>query len=132
MKKLLFVCIENARRSQMAEGFFNNFVRGHSLAASAGTRIATKVDEKAMEVMGEVEIDKTGQRPKALTQNMVKEADVIVTMGCGAEVCPVVPKRTEEWKIVDPAGKPVETFREVRDETSKRVEKIIESLERRG
>ena len=128
MKKVLFVCVENARRSQMAEAFFNKFAKGRAVAISAGAKPASKVDEKAVKVMKEIGIDITGQKPKALTMKMVEEADVVITMGCGADVCPVVPKRVEEWKIEDPAGKPIAKFREVRNEIKKRVEKLVETL----
>jgi arsenate reductase len=130
MKKVLFVCTENARRSQMAEALFNNLVKGQAVAISAGARPASKVDAKAVEVMKEIGIDITEQRPKALTMKMVEEADMVITMGCGADVCPVVPKRVEEWKIEDPAGKPIAKFREVRNEIRKRVEKLVDSKER--
>jgi len=128
VKKVLFVCVKNARRSQMAEAFLNKLARGEAVAVSAGDRPASKVDEKAVEVMKEIGIDITEQRPKALTMKMVEEADVVITMGCGADVCPVVPKRVEEWKIEDPAGKPIAKFREVRNEIRKRVEKLVETL----
>jgi len=128
MKKVLFVCVENARRSQMAEAFFNKFAKGRAVAVSAGAKPASKVDEKAVEVMKEIGIDITEQRPKALTMKMVEEADVVITMGCGADICPVVPKKVEEWKIEDPAGKPIAKFREVRNDIRKRVEKLVEAL----
>ena len=128
MKKVLFVCVENARRSQMAEAFLNKLAKGQAVAASAGAKPASKADEKAVEVMKEIGIDMTKQRPKALTMKMVEEADVVITMGCGADVCPVVPKRVEEWKIEDPAGKLIAKFREVRNEIRKRIEKLVETL----
>ena len=129
MKKVLFVCVENARRSQMAEAFLNKLAKGQAVAVSAGDRPASKVDAKAVEVMKEIGIDITKQRPKALTMKMVEKADVVITMGCGANVCPVVPKRVEEWKLEDPAGKPIAKFREVRNEIRKRVEKLVKALE---
>ena len=128
VKKVLFVCVENACRSQMAEALLNKLAKGWAVAVSAGDRPASEVDAKAVEVMKEIGIDITGQRPKSLTKRMVEEADVVITMGCGADVCPVVPKRVEEWKIEDPAGKPVAKFREVRDEIRKRVEELVETL----
>jgi len=128
MKKVLFVCVENARRSQMAEAFFNKLAKGKAVAISAGDKPAPKVDEKAAEVMKEIGIDITKQKPKSLTMKMVEEADVVITMGCGADVCPVIPKRVEEWKIEDPAGKPIAKFREVRNEIKKRVKKLVETL----
>ncbi len=128
MKKVLFVCVENARRSQMAEAFFNKLAKGKAVAFSAGDRPASKVDEKAVEVMKEIGIDITKQKPKALTAKMVEGADVVITMGCGADVCPIIPKRVEEWKIEDPAGKPIAKFREARSEIKKKVEKLVETL----
>ena len=128
MKKVLFVCVENARRSQMAEAFFNKLAKGQAVAVSAGDRPASNVDAKAVEVMKEIGIDITEQKPKALTMKMVEESDMVITMGCGADVCPVVPKRVEEWKIEDPAGKPIAKFREVRNEIRRRVEKLIKTL----
>lgn len=129
MKKVLFVCVENARRSQMAEAFFNKLAEGRAVAVSAGDRPASEVDSKAVKVMKEIGIDISGQRPKSLTMKMVEEADVVITMGCGADVCPVIPKRVEEWKIEDPAGRPIAKFREVREAIRKRVEKLIKVLE---
>lgn len=128
MKKILFVCIENARRSKMAEAFLNKLAKDHAVAVSAGNKPASKVDEKAVEVMKEIGVDITKQKPKSLTMKMVEEADIVITMGCGANVCPVVPKRVEEWKIEDPAGKPIVKFREVRNEIKKKVEKLVETL----
>ena len=125
------MCIENARRSQMAEALFNKS-KGQAVAASAGDRPASKVDPKAIEVMKEIGIDITKQRLKSLTMKMVEEADVVVTMGCGAEVCPVIPKRVEEWKIEDPAQEPMDKFREVRNEIRERVESLIKTLDNTG
>ena len=132
VKKVVFVCVENARRSQIAEAFFNKLAKGQAVAVSAGAKPASKVDEKAVDVMKEIGIDITEQRPKALTMKMVEEADVVITMGCGADACPVVPKRVEEWKIEDPAGKPIAKFREVRNEIRKRVEKLVDTLKNAG
>ena len=128
MKKVLFVCIENARRSQMAEALFNKLAKGHAVAVSAGDRPASRVDLNAIEVMKEIGIDITNRRPKSLTLKMMEEADVVVTMGCGADVCPVIPKRVDEWQMEDPAGKSMQTFRNVRNEIRGRVEKLVETL----
>lgn len=106
----------------------NRLADGRAVAVSAGGRPASKVDPRTVEVMKEIGIDISGQKTKPLTMKMVEEADMVVTMGCGAEVCPVVPKRTEDWELEDPAGKPIEKFREVRDEIKRRVEKLIETL----
>jgi len=113
----------------MAEGLLNTLAKGLTTATSAGERPTTKVDPKTVEVMKEIGIDISKQRPKPLTLKMVEEVDMVVTMGCGTEVCPVVPKRTEDWGLEDPAGKPIEKFREVREEIKRRVEKLIETLE---
>lgn len=132
IKKVLFVCIENARRSQMAEAFFNKLAKGYAVAVSAGDRPASKVDPKAIEAMKEIGIDIANRRPKSLTLKMMEEADVVVTMGCGAEVCPVIPKRVEEWKIEDPVEKSMDKFREVRNEIRERVERLIKTLDNTG
>ncbi len=129
MKKVLFVCVENARRSQMAEAFFNVLAKGEALAVSAGDRPASKVDRKAVEVMKEIGIDLAKQKPRLLTTKMVEEADIVITMGCGANVCPVVPKRVEEWRIEDPAGKSIAKFREVRDKIRRRVQTLVQILD---
>ena len=112
----------------MAEAFFINLAGGSAVAASAGGRPASKVDEKAVEVMKEIGIDISKQRPKPLTPKMVEEAIVVITMGCGANVCPIVPKQIEEWKIEDPAGKSIAKFREVRNEIKKKVELLVKTL----
>jgi arsenate reductase len=129
MKRVLFVCVENARRSQIAEALLKKLAEGRIVAVSAGDSPASKVDPKAIKVMEEIGVDLTNQRPKPLTLKMVEEADVVITMGCGTEVCPVIPKQVEEWKIEDPAGKPIAKFREARNEIQKRVEKLIKRLE---
>jgi len=127
VKKVLFVCIENAHRSKMAEALFNKLGKGQAVAASAGDRPASKVDPKAIEVMKEIGIDMSKQKPKSLTMRMVEEANVVVTMGCAADVCPLTPKKVEERKIEDPAGKSIQTFRKVRNEIRERVERLIET-----
>ncbi len=129
MKRVLFVCVENARRSQMAEALFNRLAEDRGKATSAGNHPGPRVDPKAVKVMKEIGIDMSCYKPKALTASMVKEADVVITMGCGAEACPVVPKRIDDWEIEDPAGKPIEKFREVRDIIKTKVETLVETLE---
>lgn len=128
MRTILFVCVENACRSQMAEAFFNKLARGNAVATSAGTQPSKEVNPKAVAVMREVGIDISKQKPKLLISKMVKGADKVVTMGCGVEVCPVLPVETEEWQIEDPSGKPIGKFREIRDEIRRRVERLIEDL----
>lgn len=126
MKKILFVCVENACRSQMAEAFLNKLANGKALATSAGTKPSREVNPKAVVVMREVGINISRRKPKLLTAAMVKEADKVVTMVCGADVCPVIPVETEEWQIEDPSGRSIEKFREIREEVKRRVKRLIE------
>jgi arsenate reductase len=128
MKKVLFVCVENAARSQMAEAFLNKLSSGKMAATSAGVKPAKEVNPMAIEDMREIGIDMSKQKPKMLTAEMVKAADKVITMGCGADVCPAPPVESEGWGIRDPSGKSIETFREVRDEIKKRVEKLIKEI----
>jgi len=128
MKTVLFVCVGNAGRSQMAEGFFNHLANGKARAISAGTKPASAVDPKTIEVMREVEIDISAARPKALTMEMLDQADRVVTMGCGVEgVCPASFVETEDWQLEDPKGKPLEEVRRIRDEIKAKVMKLLES-----
>jgi len=103
LPKVLFVCVHNAGRSQMAEAFFNRLAKGKAQAFSAGTKPLDAVEPMVVEAMQEVGIDIRGNRPKILTSQMVKQADLVVTMGCGAEgVCPATFVETEEWELEDP------------------------------
>ncbi len=125
---MLFVCVGNAGRSQMAEGFFNHLANGKARAISAGTKPASAVDPKTIEVMREVGIDISAARPKALTMEMLDQASRVVTMGCGAEgVCPASFVETEDWQLEDPKGKPIEEVRRIRDEIKAKVMKLLES-----
>ena len=127
MKTVLFVCVGNAGRSQMAEAFFNQAAGGKARALSAGTKPASAVDPRTTEVMREVGIDISGNRPKALTMEMLEQADRVVTMGCGVEgVCPASFVETEDWQIEDPKGKPIEDVRRIRDEIRAKVMKLLE------
>ena len=122
MRTVLFVCLGNAGRSQMAEAFFNQAAGGKARAISAGTRLASGVDPRTIEVMREVGIDISGNKPKALNVEMLEQADRVVTMGCGVEgVCPASFVETEDWQLEDPKGKPIETVRRIRDEIKTRV-----------
>lgn len=112
----------------MAEGFFNHLALGRARAKSAGTMPASRVAPNTIEVMREVGIDISDHKPKLLTQKMVEQADIVITMGCGVEACPVIPKRSETWDIEDPIGQPIEKFREVRDKIRKRVEELVARL----
>ena len=111
--RVLFVCIGNAGRSQMAQAFYE---RAGGLARSAGTRPEAEVHSEVVEAMRELDIDLEGRRPHGLTQEDVEWAELVVTMGCG-DACPVLPgKRYIDWNLQDPAGMPVEVVREIRDE----------------
>jgi arsenate reductase len=110
--RVLFVCIGNAGRSQMAQAFYE---RAGGQARSAGTRPEAEVHPEVVEVMRELEIDLEGRRPHGLTQEDVEWAELVVTMGCG-DACPVLPgKRYLDWNLQDPAGMPVEVVRQIRD-----------------
>jgi len=128
MKKVLFVCVENACRSQMAEAFLNKLSSGKIVAFSGGVKPATQVNSIAVEVMREIGIDMSKQKPKMLTQEMIEEADKVITMGCGAEICPTPLVESEDWGIEDPSGKSIEKFRDVRGQIKKRVEKLLGQL----
>jgi len=127
MKTVLFVCVGNSGRSQMAEAFLNDLVNGKARAISAGTKPASAVDPRTIEVMREVGIDISAARPKALTMEMLEQADRVVTMGCGTEgVCPASFVETEDWQIEDPKGKSLEEVRRIRDEIKTRVKRLLE------
>ena len=132
MTRVLFVCVRNSGRSQMAEAFFNQIAEGKAQAYSAGTQPADKINPAVVEAMREVGIDISGNRPKALTMEMVEKADRMITMGCGAEagaVCPASFIETEDWALEDPEGKSLEEVRKIRDEIEKRVIKLLNELE---
>jgi len=127
MKTVLFVCVGNSGRSQMAEAFLNDLVNGKARAISAGTKPASAVDPRTIEVMREVGIDISAARPKALTMEMLDQADRVVTMGCGTEgVCPASFVETEDWQLEDPKGKSLEEIRRIRDEIKTRVKRLLE------
>lgn len=132
MKKVLFVCVHNAGRSQMAEAFVNHEARERGIpirAESAGTVAGEKINPAAESVMREIVL-MDGQRPKPLTQEMVDEADRVITMGCGvdAEACPARVIFSDDWSLDDPAGSPVEKVREIRDQIRERVETLLTEL----
>jgi len=129
MKKVLFVCVHNSGRSQMAEAFFNKLAEGKASASSAGTDPAPQVNPVAVEAMREVGIDISRQKPKALTFEMVEKTDRVVTMGCGVEgVCPASFVPTEDWELDDPAGKPLDEVRRIRDQIRARVTELLKEL----
>jgi arsenate reductase len=132
-KRIIFVCVENACRSQMAAGFARRFARELGLEldiASGGTRPAERVDERAIQVMKEKGIDISRERPKAIDPRGLRDFDYIITMGCGAEgVCPAgFTGRARDWGIADPKGEPLEFYRRVRDEIEQKVRELIEEV----
>ena len=127
MKKILFVCVENAGRSQMAEAFANKYGKEKFTFSSAGNKPAEKVNPVVAQVMKEKGIDISMNKPKLLTYQMAQDADLIVTMGCNDQgICPgPFFKPTVDWKLEDPKGKPVEKVREIRDDIERQVQKLI-------
>ncbi len=126
MKKVLFVCVHNSARSQMAAAFFNQITKSKATAISAGTRPAAQVNPLVVRVMGEIGIDISKQRPKALTLEMIEKADRVITMGCSVEkVCPASFAPTEDWELDDPEGKPLDEVRKIRDVVKARVEVLV-------
>lgn len=130
MKKILFVCAENAGRSQMAEAFAKHYGKGKVEVLSAGTLPSSEVNPVVVEVMKEKGFDLSKNRPKPVDAQMVHEADVVIVMGCGAQgFCPApMLKKVEDWELEDPKGKPIEKVQQIRDEIEKRVEKLIRHL----
>lgn len=125
---VLFLCVHNAGRSQMAAGWLRHFAGDRVQVLSAGSKPTTDVNPSAIEAMSEVGIDISSEYPKPWTDETVEAADVVVTMGCG-DACPVVPgKRYLDWELEDPAGKGVEEVRPVRDEIETRVRGLLDDL----
>jgi len=130
-KTVIFVCIHNSGRSQMAEAFFNRMAKGKALALSAGTQPADKVNPVVVAVMREMGIDISDNRPKMLTLEMVEKADRMITMGCGEDaggLCPAGFLGTEDWALEDPKGKSLEQVRAIRDEIKKRVAELVPEI----
>jgi arsenate reductase (thioredoxin) len=126
---VLFLCTHNAGRSQMALGWFNHLAEGRAVAWSGGSEPGTELNPAAVEAMAEVGIDITEEYPKPWTDEIVRAADPVVTMGCG-DACPIFPgKRYEDWELEDPAGKGVDAVRPIRDEIGRRVRKLLADLE---
>jgi arsenate reductase (thioredoxin) len=127
MKKILFVCVENAGRSQMAEAFAKEYGGDKFTISSAGNKPADKINPVVVEVMNEKDIDISKNTPKLISAKMAMDSDLIVTMGCNDQgVCPgPFFKPTLEWKLEDPKGKPIEKVREIRDEIECKVKKLI-------
>ncbi|WP_431219518.1 arsenate reductase ArsC [Leifsonia xyli] len=125
---VLFVCVHNAGRSQMAAGFMRELSGGRVEVLSAGSEPKDRINPVAIEAMAEVGIDIQGNTPKILTTEAVQESDVVITMGCG-DTCPVFPgKRYEDWDLTDPAGRPIDEVRPIRDDIKARVQALLEDL----
>lgn len=133
MKTVLFVCVHNAGRSQMAEAFVNHLAAARGLrirAESAGTMAGERINPVAEAVMREIGIPMDGQRPKQLTQEVADTADRVITMGCGVDTnaCPARIHLSEDWGLDDPKDQPVETVREIRDRIRALVEALLEEM----
>jgi arsenate reductase len=128
LPEVLFVCVHNAGRSQMAAALLEREARGRVRVISAGSEPANELNPAVVEAMKEVGIDISAERPKKLEEAMVRESDVVIAMGCG-DACPIYPgTRYEDWELEDPAGQDLETVRHIRDEIRKRVENLTRSL----
>jgi protein-tyrosine-phosphatase len=128
MKRILFVCVENSGRSQMAEAFARGYGSGRIEVASAGTMPANEVNPAVVEVMRERGIDLSANKPQLITNQMVQGADLVIVMGCSAEgFCPApLLNKVIDWGIEDPKGKPIEKVRGIRDEIEKRVRTLLD------
>ncbi len=131
MRTVLFVCVHNAGRSQMAAAFFNQRAGGKAVAISAGTRPAGTVNPVVVEAMKEAGLDISAARPQMLTPEMARDAEKMITMGCGADagaVCPASFIETEDWQLDDPAGQPIEIVRRIRDDVKSHVELLLKEM----
>jgi len=129
---VLFVCVHNAGRSQMAAGWLNHLAGDRVEVRSAGSAPAGSINPTAVQAMAEVGIDLAAEQPKVLTVGAIRESDVVITMGCG-DTCPIFPgKRYEDWELEDPAGKDLDVVRQVRDEIRARVEALVAELVQAG
>jgi arsenate reductase len=125
---VLFLCVHNAGRSQMALGWFNHLAGGRAIAWSGGSEPASEVNPAALQAMAEMGIDIVDEYPKPWTDEIVRAADVVVTMGCG-DACPIFPgKRYEDWVLDDPAGLGLDAVRPIRDEIGRRVRQLLDQL----
>jgi arsenate reductase (thioredoxin) len=130
MQKVLFICVHNAGRSQMAEAFLNKLADGNAVALSAGSKPAETINPAAVQAMAEVGIKISQKTPRLLTPEMIEGIDRVITMGCGEDTaCPASWVKTEDWELEDPADKPIEEVRRIRDEIEKRVKALIQDLE---
>ena len=128
MKRILFVCVHNAGRSQMAAGFMQSLGAEKVEVLSAGSAPKDSINQIAVQAMAEVGIDIANNKPKVLTDDAVIKSDIVITMGCG-DACKFYPgKRYEDWQLEDPAGQGIEKVRQIRNEIKKRLEKLLEEL----
>jgi protein-tyrosine-phosphatase len=126
--EILFVCVHNAGRSQMAAGLLQQKAGDRVAVVSAGSEPADQLNPAVVAAMDEIGIDISAEQPKKLEDGMVRESDVVITMGCG-DACPIYPgKRYEDWDLEDPAGKDLETVRGIRDEIAGRIDVLIAEL----
>ena len=126
--EVLFVCVHNQGRSQMAAGLLQKLASGRVSVRSAGSEPADSISATTVEAMAEVGVDLSHEFPKPLTDEAVREADVVITMGCG-DACPIYPgKRYEDWELEDPNGKDIETVRRIRDEIEDRTRTLLTEL----
>lgn len=127
--EVLFVCVHNAGRSQMAAALLDRLAAGRVRVRSAGSEPADRLNPKVVAAMAEVGVDLSREFPKPLTDEAVRAADVVITMGCG-DACPIYPgKRYADWELEDPAGKDLDTVRAIRDQIERRVRALLEELE---
>jgi protein-tyrosine-phosphatase len=126
--EVLFVCVHNAGRSQMAAGLVKLRSDGRIVVRTAGSAPADEINPVVVEAMAEIGVDLGDEYPKPLTDDAVRASDVVITMGCG-DACPIFPgKRYEDWELEDPAGKDIATVRRIRDETDERVQALVGEL----
>ena len=130
MKKILFVCVHNSGRSQMAEAFFNKLAKNKARAISAGTQPAAQINPTVVAAMRELGMEIGNQKPKSLTLEMMESADRVITMCCNvAETCPASFIPTEDWELDDPEGKSIEETRQIRDQIKTKVEVLVKELD---
>jgi arsenate reductase (thioredoxin) len=128
LPEVLFVCVHNAGRSQMAAALLERKAEGRVRVLSAGSEPANRLNPAVVEAISEIGIDISAEQPKKLEDEMVRQSDVVITMGCG-DACPIYPgKRYEDWELEDPAGKDLETVRGIRDEIAARIDQLAKEL----
>jgi arsenate reductase (thioredoxin) len=130
MKTVIFICVHNAGRSQMAEAFFNQLAGGRARAISAGSKPAETINPVAVQAMAEIGLDISQNKPRLLTPELLDEVDTAITMGCGEDTaCPASWVKTRDWALEDPAGKPLEIVRKIRDEIRRKVTELISEMQ---